>query len=99
MLLLVNLLFVLVFHHHLLSTRFLRDASVASATWTNPHTVPAPRPPCPACRIARTGAVQPSLGIPTGHRLAVSPLTDIRPAIIVPFAHPAVRHGRAPPLV
>ncbi len=57
----LHLFFVLELHHHVLGPRLLRDAAMAGATWTKSNTAQPPRPLCPACQVARQGAVQPAV--------------------------------------
>lgn len=57
----LNIFFVLELHHHVLDSRFLRDAATAGVSLTKSQTASAPAPLCPACQVARQGSVQPAV--------------------------------------
>jgi hypothetical protein len=71
----LHIFLVLELHHHVLSPRLLRDAATAGSTWNKSNTLPLTRPLCPACQVARQGAVQPAV-----ERLAWLPLRAVAAA-------------------
>ena len=94
----LHIFLVLELHHHVLGTGFLRrEATTTSASVTRHGTTPASRPVCPACQVARQGAVQPAL-----ERLALAPLKAIAAALPTdPSSTPTIfvlnPSGRDPP--
>lgn len=93
----LHIFLVLELHQHVLSPRILRDTATRSAAWTKSQTAPPPTPLCPACQVARQGAVQPAV-----QKLALLPLLLVGTALparpsgipIIFFLHPS---GRDPP--
>jgi hypothetical protein len=93
----LHIFLVLELHQHVLGSRFLREVAATSASITGHHPAPAGRPLCPACQVARQGAVQPAV-----ERLALVPLKAIAAALptspsftpTIFFLHPS---GRDPP--
>lgn len=93
----LHIFLVLELHNHVIGARILRDTAAMSTSLTRSHTVPAPRPLCPACQVARQGSVQPAT-----HELALIPLQTVGSALlsqiyhlsVLFFLHPS---GRSPP--
>ena len=97
----LQLLVILVLHHHVLSGIEL-DLTTPTTIVTTPtrHSRPASGEQgyCTGCQILRHSAIRPSLGNSTHHRSSVAPLMVSRAAIVVLSAWPSGRYGRAPPL-
>ncbi len=93
----LHIFLVLELHHHVLGTNVLKDPAAAAATWSNSGQAPGPRPLCPACQVARQGAVEPAV-----EKLTLLPLQAMgsvlpaRPSSIpiIFLLHPS---GRDPP--
>lgn len=93
----LHIFLVLELHHHVLGTGFLREATTTSTSVARHGTTPANRPVCPACQVARQGAVQPAVD-----RLALLPLQALAATVpanpqsipTVFLLHPS---GRDPP--
>jgi hypothetical protein len=94
----LHIFLVLELHHHVLGSQILRETANQTTAWTSSATVPAPAPLCPACQVARQGAVQPAV-----EGLALLPLQAVATALpavpcsipIIFLLHPS---GRDPPL-
>lgn len=94
----LHIFLVLELHHHVLDTQILREPATQTTAWTRSTTAPAPSPLCPACQVARQGAVQPAV-----EGLALLPLQAVATALpavpcnipIIFLLHPS---GRDPPL-
>lgn len=54
----LHIFLVLELHHHVLSQAFLRSTVASGADWGKPSPARVPSPLCPACQVARQGAVQ-----------------------------------------
>ena len=94
----LHIFLVLELHHHVLGPSVLQDVAATSTALTRPQSAPAPAPLCPACQVARQGAVQPAV-----ERLALLPLQAVATALparpsnipVIFLLHPS---GRDPPL-
>ena len=78
----LHIFLVLELHNHVISSSFLRDTAAAGLSLTKSQSIPAPGPLCPACQVARQGAVQPAV-----ERLALLPLQAL--AAVLP-GHPSI---------
>jgi hypothetical protein len=93
----LHIFLVLELHHHVVGVRLLRESARVGASWTRTQQAPAPAPLCPACQVARQGAVQPAV-----EGLALLPLRPVaaalpaRPASI-PIIFLLHSSGRDPP--
>lgn len=93
----LHIFLVLELHSHVLSSRILRDTATAGASLTRSQTAPGHRPLCPACQVARQGAVHPAV-----QKLAMLPLLLVGATLpsrssrlpVLFLLHPS---GRSPP--
>jgi hypothetical protein len=95
----LHIFLVLELHHHLLGSRFLRDAATASTSLAKSRSAPAPRPICPACQVARQGSIQPAVeGLAS---LSLQALWAALPAVpsSIPIIFLLHSSGRDPPRV
>jgi hypothetical protein len=93
----LHIFLVLELHHHVLGARLLRESARLGASYTRPQPAPVPAPLCPACQVARQGAVQYAV-----ERLALLPLQTVAAALTahsltIPSIFLLRSSGRDPP--
>jgi hypothetical protein len=93
----LHIFLVLELHHHVIGSRFLRDAASPGASLSKSQKAPSRVPACPACQVARQGAVQPGVEmlafLPLRAIAAVVPASPLNIPVIF-LLHPS---GRDPP--
>lgn len=93
----LNIFFVLELHHHVVNQQNLRDPAAVAVSLARPHPAVPQQPLCPACRISRSGAVQPAAeGLALLPLQAVASALTPRPSSLLAIflLHPS---GRDPP--
>ena len=93
----LNIFFVLELHHHVVNPQNLRDPAAVAVSLTRPYPAVPQQPLCPACRISRSGAVQPAVqGLSFLSLPAIATSVWARPSIIPIFFY-FHSSGRDPP--